>query len=72
MVSLEFLDGLDNPSRLPPVGAQSRLGMAIYRRRLAFKPYETLPQRLAVVMRDAGLAREYGSTDWISPKWKQL
>jgi len=58
MVSLEFLDGLDNPSRPPPASAQSRLGMAIYRRRLAFKPYETLPRRLALVVRDAGLAKD--------------
>ena len=71
MVSLEFLDGLDNPSRLPPAGAQSRLGMAIYRRRLAFKPYETPPWRLAVVVRDAGLARKYGSTALDKPKRKQ-
>ncbi|KAK0655453.1 hypothetical protein B0T16DRAFT_12554 [Cercophora newfieldiana] len=68
MVSLEFLDGLDNPSRLPPAGAQSRLGMAIHRRRLAFQPYETLPRRLAVVVRDAGLAREYGSADLDKPQ----
>ncbi|KAK5657164.1 hypothetical protein OQA88_3221 [Cercophora sp. LCS_1] len=63
LVSLEFLDGLDKPSRPPPAGAQSRLGMAIHRRRLAFKPHETLPQRLAAAVRDVGLAREHGSTD---------
>jgi hypothetical protein len=58
MVSLEFLHRLDNPSRPPPAGSPSRRGVAICRRRLAFQPYETLRQRLAVVVRDAGLARE--------------
>ncbi|KAK3372712.1 hypothetical protein B0H63DRAFT_514058 [Podospora didyma] len=66
MVSPEFLDGLDNPSRPPPPvgGAQSQPGMVIYRRQLALESYETLPWRLTVVVRDAGLAtREYVSTD---------
>jgi hypothetical protein len=70
MVSLEFLDGLDNPSRLPPAGAQSRPGMAIYRRRLAFQPYETLPRRLGVVMRNAGLEASLGNIGvqtWTKP-----
>ncbi|KAK3377676.1 hypothetical protein B0H63DRAFT_222140 [Podospora didyma] len=53
-VSLDFLDGLDRPSRPPPADAPSRLGMGIYRRRLAFKPYKTLTRRLAAVVRDAG------------------
>ncbi|KAK0655715.1 hypothetical protein B0T16DRAFT_384537 [Cercophora newfieldiana] len=59
-VSPEFLDSLNRPSRSPPADAQPGLGVAIYRRRLAFKPYETLPQRLAAVIQDASSLGEHG------------
>ena len=57
-VSPEFLDRLNWPSRSPPADAQSRLGMAIYYRKLAFEPYKTLPQRLAAVVQSEGRSRK--------------
>jgi hypothetical protein len=62
-VSPEFLDRFDRPSRPPPADAPCGLDMVIYRRRLAFKPYDTLPQRLAAVLSDANLAGEYVPND---------
>ncbi|KAK3694151.1 hypothetical protein B0T22DRAFT_506369 [Podospora appendiculata] len=56
-----FLERLDHPSR-PPAQASSGLEMAIYRRWLAFKPYETLSQRLVTVLRDAR-AGKYCASD---------
>ncbi|KAK0736349.1 hypothetical protein B0T21DRAFT_366758 [Apiosordaria backusii] len=54
-ISPEFLDKLDRPSRpsRPPpadTDTQSRLGMVISHRRLAFEPYGTLSQRLTAVV----------------------
>ena len=62
-VSPEFLDRFDRPSHPPPADAPCGLQMAIHRRRLTFKPYETLQQRLAAVVRDANLVGEYGPKD---------
>jgi len=59
-VSPEFLAMLNRLSLPPPAGAQHRPGMVIYRRRLAFKPYETLSQRLAAVIQDARSSGEHG------------
>ncbi|KAK0655391.1 hypothetical protein B0T16DRAFT_10383 [Cercophora newfieldiana] len=51
-LSAEFLDRLDHPSYpLPPAAVVPPA--TIYRRRLAFEPYDTLPQRLAAVIVDA-------------------
>ena len=51
-LSAEFLDRLDYPSYpLPPAAVVPPA--TIYRRRLAFEPYNTLPQRLAAVIVDA-------------------
>ena len=46
-IPAKLLDRLDCPSRPPPTVMPP---VTIYRRQLAFKPYETLPQRLAAVV----------------------
>jgi hypothetical protein len=48
----EFLNKLDHPSRSPPADTdtQSRLGLVISHRRLAFEPYGTLSERLTAVL----------------------
>lgn len=57
-VSPECLDRFDYPYRTPVANARSQVGITIYRRKLAFKPYETFSQRLAVVMQNAGQVGE--------------
>lgn len=48
--STQFLDRLDHPSRPPPADMVSRIGMVVSHQRLAFEPYDTLSQRLGVVV----------------------